>query len=200
MSAMSRGLWAVAALGVASLGWMTPSPAQAQWGGRDPQAVYCAGDDGRPARCAVPWRGPSDMVQQLSKADCVRGRSWGTDDGSVWVTGGCRANFLPARGGWGGGGRPGWGNGRPDRDDDDRPDGGGWRPGPDWNREIQLRCDSNGSRYQLCQVDVGRNGRVRLVRQISDTRCREGDSWGWNRAGVWVDNGCRNIFSVDRRW
>jgi hypothetical protein len=41
---------------------------------------------------------------------------------------------------------------------------------------------------------------VRLVRQMSDARCSEGYSWGWNRAGVWVNHGCRGQFVVDRRW
>jgi Protein of unknown function (DUF3011) len=98
---------------------------------------------------------------------------------------GCRGLFAEA---WRG--RPGYGG----------PDGGGWRPGPDWDRQIRLQCDSNKKHYQLCQVDVGRQGQVRLVKQLSDTRCTEGYSWGWNRAGVWVDHGCRGQFVVDRRW
>jgi hypothetical protein len=86
---------------------------------------------------------------------------------------------------------------RDDRDDDHYRE---WRPGPDWDRAIRLRCDSNGRHYQLCQVDVGRRGDVRLEQQISDSSCREGYSWGWNRAGVWVSHGCRAQFVVHRRW
>ncbi|AND69683.1 hypothetical protein ATSB10_22290 [Dyella thiooxydans] len=83
------------------------------------------------------------------------------------------------------------------RDDDDR---GGWRPGRDWDRDIRLQCDSNGRHYQMCRVDTGRHGRARLVRQLSSSRCTEGYSWGYNRAGVWVDHGCRGQFVVERRW
>jgi len=32
-------------------------------------------------------------VQQLSGRACVEGRSWGYSNGSLWVSGGCRARF-----------------------------------------------------------------------------------------------------------
>ncbi len=187
----------VAAGAIAGLGMMMAPPVQSQDRG---DVVYCASGDGQFTRCRTPWP-ESDLSQQLSKASCVRGQSWESERYTVWVDHGCRANFIPARG---------WGNGRRERDDDDddrgrdrdrRPDwDGGWRPGPDWDRPIQLRCESHSDRYQMCQVDVGRNGNVRLVRQLSDSSCQEGETWGWNRAGVWVDDGCRGIFVVDRRW
>jgi hypothetical protein len=77
---------------------------------------------------------------------------------------------------------------------------GDWRPGPGWDRDIDVRCASEGYTYNMCQVDTGRGSRVRLVQQISKTRCVEGRTWGWNRAGVWVDGGCEAIFTVERRW
>ena len=110
------------------------------------------------------------------------------DRQGLWVDRGCRGQFAEVVRG----GRPGW--------DEHGPGDDGWRPGPDWNRQIQLQCDSNSKRYSFCQVDVGGHGRVRLVKQLSDTRCSEGYSWGWNRAGVWTDHGCRGVFMVDRRW
>ena len=65
--------------------------------------------------------------------------------------------------------------------------GGGWQPGPGWDN-------------RFCQVDVGGGGRVYLERQLSSAPCVEGQSWGWNRGGVWVGQGCRAQFTVDRRW
>jgi hypothetical protein len=47
---------------------------------------------------------------------------------------------------------------------------------------------------------VGARGHVRLQRQLSDSACIEGRSWGWNRAGIWVDQGCGASFLVTRRW
>ncbi len=184
MSGMSKVVWAVAGLALAGAGMAVPQSAHAQYQG----SITCSSTDGRFARCRTPWS-DSQLDRQLSDTRCVRGQSWGSDRGSVWVDRGCRASFVEARGWGGGGGRPGYGGG-----------GGGWQPGPDWDRQIQLTCQSNSARYQMCQVDVGRNGRVRMVRQMSDTRCEEGYSWGWNRAGVWVDRGCRATFVVDRRW
>ena len=167
-------------LGVLSL-TVTPS-ARAQ----DGRTIRCESINGRFNRCAVPWR-DAQLARQESKGACIRDQSWGVDRQGLWVDRGCRGLFAEA---WRG--RP-----RYDRPDDD---GDGWRPGPDWDRQIRLQCDSNKKHYQLCQVDVGRRGQVRLVNQMSDTRCTEGYSWGWNRAGVWVDHGCRGQFVVDRRW
>ncbi len=168
------------------VGVMAPAAARAQSGG----TVRCESVDGRPGRCDVPWR-DAQLVRQESKGACIRGQSWGMDRRGLWVDRGCRGLFAEA----------GW-RGRPERDD--RHDHGdrdhGWQPGPDWNRSIRLQCDSNQKRYQMCMVDVGRQGSVRLLKRMSDARCTQGYSWGWNRAGVWVDHGCRGQFVVDRRW
>ncbi|KQZ71244.1 hypothetical protein ASD55_13375 [Rhodanobacter sp. Root561] len=153
--------------------------------------VRCVSKDGHYARCAVPWR-RVELYKQESKGACIEGQSWGMDHGTLWVDRGCRGLFGPA-------GRGGYGDNRGDRRGHGHPHGG-WQPGPDWNRRISLQCDSNKKKYQMCQVDVGRNGSVRLGRQLSDARCTEGYSWGWNRAGVWVAHGCRGQFLVDRRW
>jgi len=188
-----------AALVAAMLFLAGSRPAQAHQGWDAP--VRCNSQDGRYARCVMPWR-DARLLRQESKAACIRGQSWGVDRGVLWVDRGCRGLFVMA---------DRWDDDRDDRrgwnDRDDRYgryDGGydrdGWRPGPGWDREIRLQCDSNGRRYQMCQVDVGRHGRARLVRQLSDARCTEGYSWGWNRAGVWVDHGCRGQFVVGRRW
>ncbi len=161
-------------------------PVQAQ--GNRP--VRCESNNGEFNRCNMPWR-DAELVKQESKGACIRGHSWGVDRHGLWVDRGCRGLFAAARHGYSDHGRPGY----------DRPGyEGGWRPGPDWDRSIRLQCDSNKKRYQMCRVDVGRRGRVQLVRRMSDARCTEGYSWGWNRAGVWVDHGCRGQFLVDRRW
>ena len=78
--------------------------------------------------------------------------------------------------------------------------GGEWTPGPGWDRDIDVRCSSGNYQYNMCQIDTGRGSRVRLVQQISKTRCVEGRTWGWNRAGIWVDKGCGAQFLVTRRW
>lgn len=160
-------------------------PVQAQ-GSR---TIRCESNDAKFNRCNMPWR-DAELVKQESKGACIRGQSWGVDRQGLWVDRGCRGLFAEARGGYSDRAR-GY----------DRPgSGAGWQPGPGWDRSIRLQCDSNKSRYQMCRVDLGRHGRAQLVRRLSDARCTEGYSWGWNRAGVWVDHGCRGQFLVDRRW
>ena len=165
---------------------MLALPVQAQ-GSR---AIRCESTNGTFNRCNMPWQ-DAELVKQESKGACIRGQSWGVNRQGLWVDRGCRGLFAEARHGHSDHGRPGY----------DRPgQAGGWQPGPGWDRSIRLQCDSNSKRYQMCQVDVGRHGRARLVQRMSDARCTEGVSWGWNRAGVWVDHGCRGQFLVDRRW
>jgi hypothetical protein len=174
---LSSGFFGVATA-LAGLAITVAAPAAQAQSRRD--TVRCESDNGKFNRCAVPWH-DAQLVKQESKGDCIRGRSWGVDRQGLWVDRGCRGLF--ARGGR------------------DRPgDQGGWHPGSGWNRQIRLQCDSNKKSYQMCQVDVGRHGNVQLVKRMSDARCTQGYSWGWNRAGVWVDHGCRGQFMVDRRW
>ena len=58
-----------------------------------------------------------------------------------------------------------------------------------------VRCESIKGRSQECRV----NGRARLIRQLSDTPCVEGTSWGQGRNGVWVTAGCRAEFISEGR-
>lgn len=140
----------------------------------------CQIDTGRGSRVS--------LERQISDTRCVEGRNWGFNRAGVWVNGGCEGVFRVSRR-WSG-------------DDHDRhmAGGGDWHPGPNWDRAIRVRCASQNFSYSMCQVDTGRGGDVRIERQISDTRCIEGRTWGWNRAGVWVDGGCEAVFRVDRRW
>jgi hypothetical protein len=154
--------------------------------------IDCGSGDNKPGRCPVRWR-DAQLVRQDSKAACVRDRTWGFDHNinDIWVDHGCRGIFAEA-GGWGGdrpggGGRPGWDDGRPGP-------GPGWGGGP----QRSIDCGSHNGGYGHCDVDT-RYGRPRLIRQESDARCQEGYSWGVDRDGIWVDKGCRGIFSVGGR-
>jgi hypothetical protein len=77
------------------------------------------------------------------------------------------------------------GRGRDDRDRGDR----------DPNRPVQtVYCESGDMRRHWCSEGIGR--RVTLLRQRSDTPCVQGRTWGVDRAGIWVDRGCRADFEV----
>ena len=60
--------------------------------------------------------------------------------------------------------------------------------------EPRVRCESEDGRPSYCRVDT--RGGVRLERQLSRAPCRYNVSWGYDRQGVWVRNGCRAEFRV----
>ncbi|MFC3549647.1 DUF3011 domain-containing protein [Lysobacter cavernae] len=148
------------------------APAAAQYSdyghGGDGQTVRCDSNDSRYRECQADTRYGVSLIRQYSKSPCIEGRTWGSQRGAVWVSGGCRAEFAVGRGGGGGG----------------------------WNGEgsggDSVRCDSNDNRYRQCPID-GR--RVYLQRQYSKSPCIEGRTWGYQRGFVWVSGGCRAQFS-----
>jgi hypothetical protein len=151
--------------------------------------VRCASNDYRYNMCQVDTGRGSDvrLVRQVSNTQCVEGRTWGWNRAGIWVNQGCEGVFRVQRRWSGGGGHHGGG-------------AGDWHPGAGWDRAIRVRCASNDFRYNMCQVDTGRGSDVKVARQISKTRCIEGRTWGWNRAGIWVNEGCEAEFVVNRRW
>lgn len=154
--------------------------------------IQCESTDNHYHRCAVPWR-DARLIRRDSSAACVRGRSWGVDRRGLWVDRGCRARFAEVVD------RRADHHHRRQRQHDPRPGYRDQRTADGWNRQIRLHCDSNDNRYHMCQVDLGRRDRARLVSRQSHARCVFNESWGFNRAGVWVSHGCRGTFVVDRR-
>lgn len=57
---------------------------------------------------------------------------------------------------------------------------------------IEIVCESKKGRTQYCSLDT-RYG-VILVEQHSRAACIEGESWGYDQRGVWVQAGCRASF------
>lgn len=213
--------------------------------GDDGQLVRCESNDGRTRECATDARGGARLLRQLSRSECVEGDTWGRTRRSIWVTRGCRGEFL-VRGGYG----------RDRRDDGDprahegnfrcESDNGRWnhcavstRRGVEFVRQLsrsacirgqswgtdargvwvsggcraefriggdawsaptasRFRCESNDGRPRFCRQ--GERGDVRLVRQLSRSACVEGRTWGRERDGVWVEQGCRGEFEVATRW
>lgn len=89
---------AVGALALLLVSACVPGEVQAQRHGGGQQQTYCASNDNRGTRCQMPWR-DSVLAQQMSKAACIEGQTWGSDPYSVWVKGGCRGQFRAAFGG-----------------------------------------------------------------------------------------------------
>ena len=69
-------------------------------------------------------------------------------------------------------------------------------PGTALAGDRTIRCESRNGRYRFCPVDT--QDEVRLERQLSNTPCDLWRTWGFDRRGVWVDDGCRGEFKVGK--
>lgn len=156
--------------------WALPGASQAQWqGGYAPGTRFtCDSNDGRYRECRVDVRQGVQLVRQTSRSQCIEGQSWGVNRNGVWVDRGCRAEFAVGAAGYGNSGY-GYGNNN------------------DYYRNGVVVCESPRGRHNRCPIDT-RYG-VIMVRQLSDTRCREGHNWGAERGEIWVDHGCRAEFA-----
>ena len=134
--------------------------------------VSCSSDDMHRHYCDIGPNGGVTVARQHSDAQCIQGQTFGVNGNQLWVDGGCRADFqvLP-RNGWG---RDGYG------------DQGG-------NVNV-ITCSSDDMHRHSCGIPY--NSRARLVRQRSDAKCIEGQTWGVNNNQLWVDRGCRADFEI----
>lgn len=57
------------------------------------ERVVCESQDNRRKECEMNTSGEVRVARQLSKTACVEGQTWGLNRHSVWVDGGCRAEF-----------------------------------------------------------------------------------------------------------
>jgi hypothetical protein len=57
-----------------------------------------------------------------------------------------------------------------------------------------ITCESRGHDRAYCSADT--RGGVRLVRQLSESRCVSGRTWGTDGRGIWVSDGCRAQFAI----
>jgi len=142
------------------------------WGwddeGDDHIEFNCASVESKYRECQLPINGRARLVKKRSDAPCIEGRTWGQRGDRIWVKDGCRARFQVERFGSGGG------------------SGGA----------STIDCFSEDGRYRECRIGSGRY--ARLQRDYSNGRCRADRTWG-NRNGVlWVTDGCRGRFEIQR--
>ena len=170
---MRRLMFATAMLAAASVAPAIAAPQSWQEYGPETSVVRCESNDGRMNRCVIPGGGGrAVMERQFSRSACIEGRTWGQDRSGIWVSEGCRANFRLTGSGYGGGYNNGYN------------DGVGQT----------FRCESNDGRTRQCNGHG--SGRAQLVKQLSRGACIEGRTWGSNRDGVWVSQGCRAEFAM----
>lgn len=173
---LQKLLLVAAVLSLGAVAHASPTPAspsaavQMGYGYGNGQTVTCASDDGKRHYCNMDTRGGVQLSRQISGTNCVQGRSWGYDAQGVWVDKGCRADFI-AGGAYG---------------------NGGYGQGPNGGQTVTCSSD-DGDRHHC---DLNTRSGVQLTRQISGTPCIEGQSWGRDMRGIWVDKGCRAEFTV----
>ncbi|WP_310497167.1 DUF3011 domain-containing protein [Sandarakinorhabdus sp.] len=153
-------------------------------GGGDVLRTRCESWNWRDAHCPLPGPVAGVQLRRVFGGDCIEGQTWRWDRNSIDVRGGCRAEFFVQTGGVNGGGWNGGGW------NDGGWNGGGWNSGGNFRT---IRCNSWNWQPARCRVDIRRG--VQIVR-IDGGRCIEGRSWGWDRRGIWVQDGCRAVFRI----
>jgi Protein of unknown function (DUF3011) len=136
--------------------------------------IVCESLDDRYRQCEIDTRGGVRLEQQLSRAACRYNDTWGYDRRGVWVSRGCRGRFTVADSGW------------------QDSSSGGWSDavGP------TIACESDDGDRDYCRADTSAG--VRMSRQLSRSPCIFGATWGYDRRGIWVDDGCRAEFELSR--
>ena len=170
-----RAVFDVASRGGGGGGWGGGYPG-GNWGGgnngRPGQVIRCESWQFQPARCGMDTRG-GVQIHRVIAGDCRQG-NWGRDRNGVWVVNGCRAEFVSGGGGGSGGGN--WGGGN-------------------WGGGMNQVVECNSIRYRPARCNARINSGVQVDRVLGG-ECIEGRSWGWDRGGIWVNNGCRALFRV----
>ena len=57
-----------------------------------------------------------------------------------------------------------------------------------------VTCESEDGRRRICETST--KGGVAVAQQLSQSSCIQGRSWGFDKNGIWVDEGCRAQFVV----
>ena len=144
------------------------------FGGGDNDSIRCESDGNRERSCRTPWRGGSRLSRQLSKAACVQGETWHSQNGQITVNNGCRGEFVAGRY-----------QSRSPRNN----------PGTNRGNGYNVICESTAKNPQSCAWD-NRRGSPYVERQISTTRCTENGTWWYDGNAIWVKNGCRAVFGA----
>ncbi|MBS1820881.1 MAG: DUF3011 domain-containing protein [Acidobacteria bacterium] len=119
------------------------------------------------------------LTRQISGSACIQGQTWGWNNNQIWVDKGCRAEFSTGNGS---------GNGN----------GWGWG-GNNGNAGVIFNCASDDGGRHYCAVPNGANpAAVVMTRQISGSACIQGQTWGADGRGFYVDRGCRAEFRTNR--
>lgn len=134
------------------------------------RTIECESKHGERAHCPENTQYGVAIVRQLGVGVCAQDETWGFDETGIWVAENCHAQFVL----------------------------GGYRLPLDKVPETaeRLTCESQDGGRKVCPTDTSRG--VGLIQQLSGSDCVLNRSWGYDRNGIWVTNGCRAEFAVAR--
>ncbi|MBI2215509.1 MAG: DUF3011 domain-containing protein [Acidobacteria bacterium] len=132
--------------------------------------VICDAKGGDEVRCPADAKLGVALAGVLGDAPCTLGASWGFDDDEVWVSKGCHAKF--ALGGF--------------RIDDSAVPA----------TALRVVCASDAGNRTVCPADTSHG--VGLVHEKTGSACVLNRTWGYDRDGIWVSDGCSAEFAVAR--
>ncbi|AFZ52476.1 hypothetical protein Cyan10605_0329 [Cyanobacterium aponinum PCC 10605] len=168
--------------------------------------LTCESYKGRYKFCDADTRGGVKLIRQLSRTECRQGSTWGYDRNGIWVDRGCSAEFAVR-----GRGDNYNNNNNSSGDNTAAIIGGVLAVGAiaaaiasssdnnNYDGGNTITCNSDRGNYTRCGADIRRGDRVVMRRQLSNSGCWEGSTWGYDRNGIWVDQGCRGVFEIRRR-
>jgi len=61
-----------------------------------------------------------------------------------------------------------------------------------------VHCSSEDQRFRRCDVRLSHRDSVHIIQRESRAECRHNRDWGTDRGAIWVDNGCRATFHIER--
>jgi hypothetical protein len=147
------------------------------------QTISCYARGSGRTNCSIP-RGVQSVrfVGPDRSMRCREGQTWGWSGTRLWVAQGCGGNFelttadasigfppvVPPIG---------------------RPPGGSWG---DYAGRVTCSAPRGGS--NRCD-GLNTQGRVTLVRNLGSRACVENSTWGHDRVGIWVTDGCSGEFA-----
>ncbi len=136
--------------------------------------VRCESTGSRRTFCRVNTQGRVRVARQLSQRRCIQGRNWSYTSSGIWVTNGCRADFVVDQ-------RYRSRSADPVVRDDHYLDQSG--------RVIHCESSASGRRY------CGEGHRRYTMSGNRDPNCIEGQTWGRDNRGVWVSGDCNADFN-----
>ena len=78
----------------AALAALSVGAAFAQSASAQETSIKCESNDNDRNACPLPFSGHVRLVDQLSRTPCVKHQNWDVQDGSIWVSDGCRGRFV----------------------------------------------------------------------------------------------------------